>query len=260
MLVDRGLVRNRREAEAFIREGLVSAGGVRKDKPGCKVDPDISLKVKAPFHPYVSRGGVKLERALKVFRIFVERKIALDIGASTGGFTDCLLRHGASKVYAVDVGYGQLDWKLRKDRRVISMEKLNARYLKKEDFPEIPCIATVDVSFISLDKVLPPLYSILPRGGEVVALVKPQFEAGREKVGKKGVVRDPQVHREVLNRVLEFAQELGFRLGGLTVSPIKGPKGNVEFLTYFIKGEGSEGVKGEEAINRALEEARKLSG
>jgi len=234
LLVERGFFESREKAKGAIMAGLVFAGGERIDKPGTKIPRDAELTVKGSTHPYVSRGGLKLEKALKTWGIDLTDAIVLDIGASTGGFTDCALQNGASYVYAVDVGYNQLDWRLRNDPRVHVMERTNFRYMQPGDLPgPKPTFATIDVSFISLKLILPPLHALLAAGGEAVALIKPQFEAGKEKVGKSGVVRDPQVHREVLEHVLRFADDAGFGLLGLTFSPITGGEGNIEFLAYF---------------------------
>lgn len=208
--------------------------GERADKPGTRVPADADVEVTGREHPYVSRGGLKLERALEVFDLHLENRVVLDIGASTGGFTDCALQNGAAKVYAVDVGYGQLDWKLRQDERVVVMERTNFRYMQPGDLPgERPDFATVDVSFISLSLILPPLKQLLKEPAEVVALVKPQFEAGRKQVGRKGVVRDPRIHREVLTRFCRTAEEEGFTIEGLAPSPITGSEGNIEFLSWL---------------------------
>jgi 23S rRNA (cytidine1920-2'-O)/16S rRNA (cytidine1409-2'-O)-methyltransferase len=210
------------------------------DKPGTAVLNDAEIEVRGSALPYVSRGGLKLEKAMAAFPIDLRETICGDIGASTGGFTDCMLQNGASKVYAVDVGYGQLAWKLRSDPRVVCMERTNARYLTHEQIPEELDFASVDVSFISLKLILPPLCGLLRQGGHVACLVKPQFEAGREKVGKKGVVRDPAVHLEVLEHFLDHAKESGFTVLGMTYSPIRGPEGNIEYLGYLEKGDWQE--------------------
>ncbi|GAB2696813.1 TlyA family RNA methyltransferase [Paenibacillus thermoaerophilus] len=233
-LVERGLFDTRERAKAAVMAGLVYVNGERSDKAGTKLPRSVSITVKGSLHPYVSRGGLKLEKAINYFGYDLKNRVMIDIGASTGGFTDCALQHGAAHVYAVDVGYNQLDWSLRNDPRVTVMERTNFRFMKPEDVPgPLPDRASIDVSFISLQLILPPLRPLLAPGGEVVALVKPQFEAGREKVGKSGVVRDPNTHREVLERVLAFAAKTGFFLKGLTFSPITGGEGNVEFLAYW---------------------------
>lgn len=243
LLVEQGYFESREKAKASIMAGLVFVDEERTDKPGTKVSRAAKLLVKGAVHPYVSRGGLKLKKALDTFGIVLEGAVMLDIGASTGGFTDCALQHGASYVYAVDVGYNQLDWSLRSDPRVQSMERTNFRYMKPGDLqgPK-PTFATIDVSFISLKLILPPLKAIFGAEGDVVALIKPQFEAGREQVGKSGVVRDPEVHKQVVQTVISFAQETGFRLIGLTHSPIKGGEGNVEFLAYFSCGMNREAI------------------
>ncbi|SDC89113.1 23S rRNA (cytidine1920-2'-O)/16S rRNA (cytidine1409-2'-O)-methyltransferase [Melghirimyces thermohalophilus] len=234
LLVDKGFYNSRQQAQRAIMAGLVKVNGDRADKPGTQVRQDADVEVMGKEHPYVSRGGLKLEKALKVFGIEMENRVMLDIGASTGGFTDCALQNGASKVYAVDVGYGQLDWKLRSDDRVVVMERTNFRYMKPEELPgESPDVATVDVSFISLSRILPTLKEMLEDPAEVVALVKPQFEAGRDQVGRKGIVRDPRIHREVLFRFCEMAINEGFSIKGLSPSPITGSGGNIEFLSWL---------------------------
>ncbi len=234
LLKKRGMSTSRSKAKRLIMAGKVYVEGQLVDKPGTQVDLDSQVEVKKPPPPYVSRGGVKLAKALKNFRIVVSNKKALDIGASTGGFTDCLLKNGASKVWAVDVGYGQLDWKLRKDPRVTVLEKVNARYLKLEDIGEQVDLATVDVSFISIKKILSPLTRIVKEGRDLVVLVKPEFEAGPGKVGKGGVIRDPQVHIEVLNDLIEFiCENLNISVLDATFSPIKGSSGNIEFFLWL---------------------------
>ena len=210
------------------------------DKPGTAVPNDAEIEVRGNALKYVSRGGLKLEKAMASFPIDLHDAVCGDIGASTGGFTDCMLQNGARKVYAVDVGYGQLAWSLRSDERVVCMERTNARYLTHEQIPEELDFASVDVSFISLKLILPPLCGLLRQGGHVACLVKPQFEAGKEKVGKKGVVRDPAVHQEVLEHFLDYAKESGFTVLGLTYSPIRGPEGNIEYLGYLEKGDWQE--------------------
>lgn len=235
LLVERGLEETRQRAQAVIMSGQVFVEGRRADKPGQSVAADAAVEVRGGL-AYVSRGGLKLEKAMKAFPITLEGAACGDIGASTGGFTDCMLQNGARRVYAVDVGYGQLAWKLRSDPRVVCLERTNARYLSREQVPEALDFASVDVSFISLRLILPPLAALLREGGQIVSLVKPQFEAGREKVGKKGVVRDPAVHLEVLERYLDHAREAGLTVRGLTWSPIRGPEGNIEYLGFLEKG------------------------
>ncbi len=235
LLVERGLFPTRSQAEAAIREGRVKVGGKAVEKPGTPVDPSSEVTVEKEM-PFVSRGGVKLAHALDRLGINPEGKTCLDVGAGTGGFTDCLLKRGARKVYAVDVGRGQLAWKIRTDPRVVVRERVNARYLSREEVPEEIDLATVDVSFISCLKILPAVRDLLGKEGEMLILVKPQFEAGREKVGKGGVVRDPGVHREVLFKVASGAQALGLRVAGITPSPLPGAEGNREFFLWLKKG------------------------
>lgn len=236
LLVKKGLAPSREKAKAVIMAGSVYVDGQKEDKAGSVFDEESAqIEVRGHALPYVSRGGLKLEKALKVFPITLTGKICMDIGASTGGFTDCMLQNGAAKVYSVDVGYGQLDWKLRQDDRVVCMEKTNFRYMTPEDIPDVLDFASVDVSFISLDKILTPAYALLKEQGEMVALIKPQFEAGREKVGKKGVVRDPKVHEEVISRIVRHADEVSFEVLDLSYSPIRGPEGNIEYLIHLRK-------------------------
>lgn len=236
LLVKKGLAPSREKAKAVIMAGSVYVDGQKEDKAGSVFDEESAqIEVRGHALPYVSRGGLKLEKALKVFPITLTDKICMDIGASTGGFTDCMLQNGAARVYSVDVGYGQLDWKLRQDDRVVCMEKTNFRYMTPEDIPDVLDFASVDVSFISLDKILTPAYALLKEQGEMVALIKPQFEAGREKVGKKGVVRDPKVHEEVISRIVRHADEVSFEVLDLSYSPIRGPEGNIEYLIHLRK-------------------------
>ncbi|PRO66716.1 TlyA family RNA methyltransferase [Alkalicoccus urumqiensis] len=241
LLVEQGLVESREKAKRSIMAGLVLADGQRVDKAGMKVPVDAELRLKGQESPYVGRGGLKLERALQLFPLQVKDKIVLDVGASTGGFTDCALQHGASLVYAVDVGYNQLAWKLRRHEQVVVMERTNFRYAGLEDFTEgRPHTAVMDVSFISIRLMLPVIKSILPAEGEVMALIKPQFEAGREDVGRKGIVRDPAVHERVIKEMIAFAESLGYAPKGIAPSPIRGGGGNREFLLYLTcSGEGS---------------------
>lgn len=234
-LVERGVIETRAKAQATIMSGQVFVNGQRSDKPGTPVAADAQIEVRGHTLRYVSRGGLKLEKAMAEFPITLTGCVCADIGASTGGFTDCMLQNGARKVYAVDVGYGQLDWKLRGDERVVCMERTNARYLTHEQIPNELDFASVDVSFISLGLILPALAGLLKPDGCAVCLVKPQFEAGREKVGKKGVVRDPEVHLEVLEHFLGHAKENNFTVLGLTYSPIRGPEGNIEYLGYLSR-------------------------
>ena len=236
LLVKKGLAPSREKAKAVIMAGSVYVDGQKEDKAGSVFDEESAqIEVRGHALPYVSRGGLKLEKALQVFPITLTDKICMDIGASTGGFTDCMLQNGATKVYSVDVGYGQLDWKLRQDERVVCMEKTNFRYMTPEDIPDVLDFASVDVSFISLDKILTPAYALLKEQGEMVALIKPQFEAGREKVGKKGVVREPKVHEEVMAKIVRHADEVSFEVLGLSYSPIRGPEGNIEYLIHLRK-------------------------
>ena len=251
---------SREKAKASVMAGLVYVDGQRVDKPGTSVDTEAEITVKEALCPYVSRGGLKLEKAMAAFPITLTDCICADIGASTGGFTDCMLQNGAKKVYAVDVGYGQLDWRLRSDARVVCMERTNARYLTHEQIPDELDFASVDVSFISLKLILPALAGLLKPDGHAVCLVKPQFEAGWEKVGKKGVVRDPAVHLEVLEHFLEHAKESRFTVLGLTFSPIRGPEGNIEYLGYLSRAEEEPPVHDlkalVEASHAALEEKK----
>ena len=235
LLTERGLAPSREKAKALIMAGIVYVNNQKEDKAGTTFPEEASIEVRGQGLRYVSRGGFKLEKAMQCFPIDLNGRTCMDIGASTGGFTDCMLQNGAANVYAIDVGYGQLDWKLREDPRVICMEKTNFRYVKPEDLDpaRMPDFASVDVSFISLSRILPPAHAILPAGGEMVCLIKPQFEAGRDKVGKKGVVRDPAVHVEVIENVLQIAQNAGFEVLGLAWSPIRGPEGNIEYLMYL---------------------------
>ena len=242
LLVERGMVPSREKAKAYIMAGQVFVAGQKEDKAGSLFAEEADIELRAEAMPFVSRGGYKLDKAVKTFGLSLEGKICLDIGASTGGFTDCMLQNGAEKVYAIDVGYGQLDWSLRQDSRVVCMEKTNIRYVTPADLPEQAGFASIDVSFISLAKVLVPARELLVPHGRLVCLIKPQFEAGREKVGKKGVVRDPAVHCEVIRKVICFACENGLVPKGLSWSPIKGPEGNIEYLLYLTKESGDERV------------------
>lgn len=237
LLVNRGLAPSREKAKTMIMEGNVFVENQREDKAGSSFDVEAAIEIKGNTLKYVSRGGLKLEKAMTHFGISLEGKICMDIGASTGGFTDCMLQNGAIKVYAVDVGYGQFAWKLRQDERVVCMEKTNIRYVTPENIEDQLDFASVDVSFISLTKVLGPARALLKSDGEMVCLIKPQFEAGREKVGKKGVVRDKAVHEEVIVKVVDFAVECGFEIKNLEYSPIKGPEGNIEYLVHIKKAE-----------------------
>lgn len=236
LVFDLGLTESREKAKTTIMSGLVFVDGQRADKPGVQVAPDASVEVKGSALPYVSRGGFKLEKALKVFPINPAGKICMDCGASTGGFTDVLLKNGAARVYSIDVGYGQLAWSLRQDERVVNMERTNIRYISSEQVPEPIDIAVMDLSFISIKLVLPAVCALLKEGADIMCLIKPQFEAGREDVGKKGVVRDKAVHLSVIESVLQFAASAGLTVIGLDYSPIKGPEGNREYLCYMKKG------------------------
>ena len=237
LLVQQGLANSRELAKAYIMAGNVYVDGQKEDKAGTKVAVTAKLEVKGNQMKYVSRGGYKLEKAMDVFGIRLNGKICLDIGASTGGFTDCMLQNGASKVYAIDVGYGQFAWKLRNDERVVCLEKTNVRYVTHEQVPDEGDFASIDVSFISLTKVLPAVLGVLGEKGEIACLIKPQFEAGREKVGKKGVVRDSSVHREVIEMIVEYVRTQSLGILGLDFSPIKGPEGNIEYLIYLDKSQ-----------------------
>lgn len=241
ILVNRGYAASREKAKAVIMAGNVYVNGQKEDKAGTFFDESkIQLEVREHSLKYVSRGGLKLEKAMKVWGLCLEGKICMDIGASTGGFTDCMLQNGAAKVYAVDVGHGQLAWKLRNDERVVCMEQTNFRYMVREDIEDDPDFASVDVSFISLTKILIPARNLLRAGGGMVCLIKPQFEAGREKVGKNGVVREPETHREVIGKIVDYAAGIGFRICGLDYSPIRGPEGNIEYLLHLIKEQEPE--------------------
>ena len=254
LLVERGLVETREKAKRTIMAGLVFSDQQRMDKPGVKVNNEIPLTVKGKLFPYVGRGGLKLEKALKMFDFSVKDKVMLDIGSSTGGFTDCALQNGASLCYAVDVGYNQLDWKLRNDPRVIVMERTNFRYATIDMFKKgRPNVATIDVSFISLKLILPILRTILEADGEVVALIKPQFEAGKEQVGKKGIVREKEIHQQVVEDILHFSLNEGYRLKDLTFSPITGGDGNIEFLVHLTwKSDQNSGMEETDASIEAL--------
>ena len=256
LLVKRNLAPSREKAKAMIMEGNVFVNNQREDKAGSSFDENVPIEIHGNTLKYVSRGGLKLEKAMNEFDLTLEGDICMDIGASTGGFTDCMLQNGATKVYSVDVGYGQFAWKLRQDPRVVCMEKTNIRYVTPEDIGEPVDFSSIDVSFISLTKVLGPVKEILSPGGEVVALIKPQFEAGREKVGKKGVVREKSTHLEVIQMVMAYAAEIGFEIRNLEFSPIKGPEGNIEYLLYLHKPEpaSEETVTGEEALAKAEKE------
>lgn len=233
LLVNRNLAVSREKAKAIIMSGIVYVEGQKEDKAGSMFDDSVNIEVRGATLKYVSRGGLKLEKAMTHFGVETDGKICMDVGSSTGGFTDCMLQNGAVKVYAVDVGHGQLDWKLRNDPRVVCMEKTNIRYVTPEDIADKIQFSSIDVSFISLTKVLGPVKALLADDGQIVCLIKPQFEAGREKVGKKGVVREKSTHLEVIEKVMEFAVGIGFEILNLEFSPIKGPEGNIEYLLYL---------------------------
>ena len=238
LLVEKGLTASRQRAKGLIMAGSVWVGGGKVTKVGAEFPVDIEVEVKeSPLRKYVSRGGLKLEAAIKEFGLSIQGKVCLDVGASKGGFTDCLLQNGAKKVYALDVGYGQLDWKLRNDPKVINIEKTNIRYFDGKEIKNSIDLATIDVSFISLDKVLPKVKELIGKKGEIVSLIKPQFEAGREKVQRGGVVKDRKVHQEVIGKIKLLARGLGLEVKGLIISPIKGPAGNVEYFIYLKKRE-----------------------
>ena len=254
LLVKRGLAESREKAKAVIMSGIVYVDGQKEDKAGQTFADTANIEVRGSTLKYVSRGGLKLENAMECFDVSVKDKVCMDIGASSGGFTDCMLQNGAKKVYAVDVGHGQLAWKLRNDTRVVVMEKTNIRYVKPEDIGESIDFASIDVSFISLSKVLPAAYNLLGERGEIVALIKPQFEAGREKVGKKGVVREKSTHIEVIQNCFAYAKENGFFVRELEFSPVKGPEGNIEYLYHLVKsGDIDSDIDIEAVVNTAHE-------
>jgi len=242
LIVERGFAESREKAKAIIMMGNVYVDHQKSDKPGTMLPVDAEIEVRGEGLRYVSRGGLKLEKAMSVFPIELNGKITMDIGASTGGFTDCMLQNGAKKVYSIDVGYGQLAWKLRTDERVVNLERTNVRYLTKEQVPDLIDFFSVDVSFISLCLVLPVARNFMAENAQAVCLIKPQFEAGRGKVGKKGVVRDKAVHIEVIEKIVHFVQENGFSVLGLTFSPVKGPEGNIEYLIYLQKSEQPQSI------------------
>ena len=253
LMVQRNLAESREKAKALIMSGIVYVNGQKEDKAGTSFEETVQIEVRGSTLKYVSRGGLKLEKAMSRFGVQLAGKVCMDVGASTGGFTDCMLQNGAVKVYAVDVGHGQLAWKLRNDDRVICMEKTNIRYVTPEDIGERIEFASIDVSFISLTKVLGPVKQLLTDDGQVVCLIKPQFEAGREKVGKKGVVREKSVHLEVIEMVSDYARSIGFGILGLEFSPIKGPEGNIEYLLYlqnYPQEEAGQEETGQEEIKR----------
>lgn len=251
LLVNRGLAPSREKAKAVIMSGIVYVDGNKEDKAGTTFPENVKIEVRGNTLRYVSRGGLKLEKAMHEFKLALEGSVCMDVGSSTGGFTDCMLQYGAVKVYAVDVGHGQLDWKLRNDDRVVCMEKTNIRYVTEQDIADKLDFASIDVSFISLTKVLLPVKNLLTEQGRIVCLIKPQFEAGREKVGKKGVVRDKRVHAEVIELVMDYAKSIELYPLALTFSPVKGPEGNIEYLLYLSKDRAvqnmSKGVDAEDA-------------
>lgn len=255
LVYDLGYTESRERAKTTIMSGLVFVNGQRADKPGTPVAPDAKIEVRGEALPFVSRGGFKLDKALKVFPVDPTGKVCIDCGASTGGFTDVLLQHGAAKVYAVDVGYGQLAWKLRNDSRVINLERTNLRYITKEQIPDPIELAVMDVSFISIKLVLPAVKELLLPGADIICLIKPQFEAGREEVGKKGVVRDSNVHCGVIHNILDFAPEIGLSVQGLDYSPIKGPEGNIEYICHLKNGQFDAASVDVEALVKASHEA-----
>ncbi|MBQ8026217.1 MAG: TlyA family RNA methyltransferase [Oscillospiraceae bacterium] len=255
LVFDRGLTESRERAKTTIMSGVVFVNGQRVDKPGAPVAHDASVEIHGETLPFVSRGGYKLDKALKVFPVDPTGKVCIDCGASTGGFTDVLLRHGAARVYAVDVGYGQLAWKLRTDERVVNIERTNLRYISDAEIPEPLDLAVMDVSFISICLVLPAVQKLLKDWADLICLIKPQFEAGREAVGKKGVVRDPMVHKEVIQRILDFAASQSLRVEGLDYSPIKGPEGNIEYICHMKNREGLAASIDVDAVVAASHEA-----
>lgn len=242
LLVEKGLAPSREKAKAIIMAGIVYVDGNKEDKAGTTFPENAVIEVKGKTLQYVSRGGLKLEKAMQKFPITLSGKVCMDVGSSTGGFTDCMLQNGATKVYAIDVGHGQLAWKLRNDERVVCMEKTNIRYVVPEDIDELAAFSSIDVSFISLTKVLLPVKNLLTEDGQVVCLIKPQFEAGREKVGKKGVVRDRAVHEEVIRMVMDYASSIDFYPLALDFSPVKGPEGNIEYLLFLSKNKQDQEI------------------
>ena len=240
LVYEKGFTDSREKAKAIIMSGQVYVDNQKADKCGTSYDENVKIEVRGNTQKYVSRGGLKLEKAMDCFGVSLAGKVAMDVGSSTGGFTDCMLQNGAVKVYSVDVGHGQLAWKLRNDERVVCMEKTNIRYVTPDDIEDRIEFASIDVSFISLTKVLPPVKELLTDDGEIVCLIKPQFEAGREKVGKKGVVRDQKVHVEVVEMIVDFARQIGFKTLDLSYSPIKGTEGNIEYLLYITKDQTKE--------------------
>ena len=257
LVTERGLAESREKAKTLIMAGQVYVDGQKADKPGDTFSEDAAVEVRGKGLPYVSRGGLKLEKAMREFGLQLQGRTCMDIGASTGGFTDCMLQNGAQRVYSVDVGYGQLAWSLRTDPRVVNLERTNARYLTREQVPEEIGFFSVDVSFISLTLILPAVRPLLAEHGQAVCLIKPQFEAGREKVGKKGVVRDKAVHEEVIEKIRSFALENGFSVLGLTFSPVKGPEGNIEYLIYLERSEAPSQGEQVRSAQQVVEESHR---
>lgn len=258
LLVNAGFFQSRERARSAIMSGVVFVNNQKEDKPGMRFAADSEIVVKENLNPFVSRGGLKLSKALEFFKVQLIGKVALDIGASTGGFTDCILKAGAARVFAIDVGYGQLAWALRNDERVVCMERTNVRYMKLSDIGEPADFAAIDVSFISLAKILNVVRELLQAGGEVICLIKPQFEAGRDKVGKHGVVRSPEVHEDVIKGIADFSIKAGFTVLGLTYSPVKGPEGNIEYLMHLVRQTGlpqEQSITGTAYIRGVVEEA-----
>ncbi|MDU5107086.1 MULTISPECIES: TlyA family RNA methyltransferase [unclassified Clostridium] len=258
LLVEKGIFTSRERAKTSIMAGKIFVDGQRVDKAGEKVSVDAEIIFKGQEIPYVSRGGLKLEKAMKEFGISLENKTCMDIGASTGGFTDCMLQNGAKKVFSIDVGYGQFAWKLRTDPRVVCMERTNIRYVTPGDIGELVDFASIDVSFISLKKIMPATINLLSNEGEVVALIKPQFEAGKEKVGKKGVVRDINVHKEVVKSIVDYLYSENLNILAVSYSPIKGPEGNIEYLVYFTKDKNRESTFSVDDIENTVNESHNL--
>ncbi len=258
LLVEKGIFTSRERAKTSIMAGKIFVDGQRVDKAGEKVSVDAEIIFKGQEIPYVSRGGLKLEKAMKEFGISLKNKTCMDIGASTGGFTDCMLQNGAKKVFSIDVGYGQFAWKLRTDPRVVCMERTNIRYVTPDDIGELTDFASIDVSFISLKKIMPATINLLSDKGEVVALIKPQFEAGKEKVGKKGVVRDINVHNEVVKSIVDYLLSQGLNILSLSYSPIKGPEGNIEYLVYFTKDKDRESKFSIDDVEIIVDQSHKL--
>ena len=259
LLVEQGLFESREKAKRAIMSGVIFVDNQRVDKPGTTIIKEAEIEIRGKTLQYVSRGGLKLEKAMKAFPISLEDKICMDIGASTGGFTDCMLQNGATKVYSVDVGYGQLDWKLRNLPNVVNMERTNIRHVTTDDIGDLLDFVSIDVSFISLKLVLPVAASLMKTGAQIVFLIKPQFEAGREKVKKNGVVRDPSVHKDVIEKVLTYAYDSGFQIENVSFSPITGPKGNIEFLGYGFKRDTSKDLEfyDTDALRTLVEDAHK---